>query len=270
MYWMDRLLDSFFSFRPARNWRCRFPEHYGAHYQDMVATDGGTEAEWLLHGNAIARLLKLEGGRLLLELRDAGFPTITTVSRLNAILSKALELYPDSPKMEFRLKYTSLGGHPDHTVLLADGRAYNTELLPGETVRICIDPDGRAVPELPPSAEYLYFMWHPELEGIRKLYRAVEKLLDKSERRLREVEDFLDRAGGFEEMRAKVWELRKHLEGAEETLGGLERSWHLTGLGVAAGANTAALRLELKKLYAELKDMDETAAKLQSIARLLA
>jgi len=268
MYWMDRLVNSFFSFKLARNWRCRFPEHNGMHYQDEV-TVGIEVAEWRLHGHVIARLSKLDGGRLMLELRDAGYPTPTTVSRLNAILWKLGELYPDSPKMEFRLKYTSLGGHPDHTVLLADGRAYNMELLPGETVRININPDGRAVPELPPSAEYLYFMWHPELEGIRKLYRAVEKLLDKSERRLREVEDFLDRAGGFKEMRAGVWELRKHLEGAEETLGGLEGSWHLTGLGVAAGADTAALRLELKKLYAELKDMDEAAAKLQSVVHLL-
>jgi hypothetical protein len=63
VHWTDRLLDSFFSFRPARNWRCRFPEHRGSHYQDMVATDGCAEAEWLLHGLTIARLLRLEGGR---------------------------------------------------------------------------------------------------------------------------------------------------------------------------------------------------------------
>jgi len=269
MYWMDRLVNSFFSFRPARNWRCRFPEHNGAHYQDEV-TAGSKVAEWRLHGHVIARLSKLDGGRLLLELRDAGYPTVTTVSRLNAILWKLRELYPDSPKMEFRLKYTSLGGHPDHTYFLVDGKAYNAELLPEETVRIRIDPDGRAVPLLPPSAEYLYYMWHPELDRLRRLHRAVEKLLDESEWRLKEVESFLDSTGGLEEMRSKYWELRKRWEGARERLWELEKQSSLTSFGVMAGVDLGELMLELKKLRAELREVNNAAIHPQSIARLLA
>ena len=268
MYWMDRLVNSFFSFKPARNWRCRFPEHRGSHYQDMVATDGCAEAEWLLHGNVIARLSKLDGG-LLLELRDAGYPTVTTVSRLNSILWKLCELYP-APEMEFRLKYTSLGGHPDHTYFLVDGKAYNAELLPEETVRIRIDPDGRAVPLLPPSAEYLYYMWHPELDRLRRLHRAVEKLLDESEWRLKEVESFLDSTGGLEEMRSKYWELRKRWEGARERLWELEKQSSLTSFGVMAGVDLGELMLELKKLRAELREVNNAAIHPQSIARLLA
>jgi hypothetical protein len=263
---MDRLINSFFSFRPARNWRCRFPEHYGAHYQDEVAADGAT-AEWRLHGHAIARLSKVDGG-LLLELRDAGYPTVTTVSRLNAILRKLCELYP-APEMEFRLKYTSLGGHPDHTFFLVDGKAYNAELLPEETVRIRIDPDGRAVPLLPPSAEYLYFMWHPELEWLRRLHRTVEKLLGESGERLKEVEGFLSGTGGFEEVRAEYAVLRGRWETAGKALRELEARCHLSALGVAAGADLDALRMELRRLRAELREVDDAAARLQAAVRLL-
>ena len=266
MHWMDRLLEAFFSFRPARNWRCRFPEHGGSHYQDVVATGGGAEAEWLLHGHAIARLLRLEGGRLLLELRDAGYPTLTTVSRLNAILWKLRELYP-APEMEFRLKYTGLFGHPDHTFFLVDGKAYNLNLLPDKVVRILVD--GRAAPLLPTGAEYLYFMRHPELEGLRRLYRAASRLLDECEGRLAEVESFLSGAGGFEELRSKYWELRSRWENARRALRELEARYHLSTLGVAAGADLSALRMELRGLRAELREMDGAAARLQAAVRLL-
>jgi hypothetical protein len=269
MHWMDRLLEAFFSFRYARNWRCRFPEHGGSHYQDVVATGGGTEAEWLLHGHAIARLSRLEGGRLLLELRDAGYPTLTTVSRLNAILWKLRELYP-APEMEFRLKYTGLFGHPDHTFFLVDGKAYNLNLLPDKAVRILIDPrEGRAVPLLPAGAEYLYFMWHPELEPLRRLYRDASRLLDGSWERLEEVESFLSGAGGFEEMRSKYWELRSRWENARKALRELEARCHLSTLGVAAGADLGALRRGLERLRAELKEVDGAAARLQAVVRLL-
>ena len=266
MDWMEKLLDSFFSFRHARNWRCRFPEHRGSHYQDMVAADGAT-AEWLLHGHAIARLLKLEGGRLLLELRDAGYPTLTTASRLNAILRKLLELYPDSPKMEFRLKYTGLFGRPDHTFLLVDGRAYKLKLFPEETVRILVD--GRAVPLLPAGAEYLYFMQHPRLEGLRRLYRAASRLLDGSRERLEEVERFLNSASGFEEVRAEYAALRSRWEAAGKALRELEARCHLSALGVAAGADLGALKMELRRLRAELREVDDAAARLQAAVRLL-
>jgi hypothetical protein len=263
---MDRLLDSFFSFKPARNWRCRFPEHRGAHYQDAIATDGGTEAEWLLHGRTVARLLKLEGGRLLLELRDAGYPTVTTVSRLNAILRKLRELH-DSPEMEFRLKYTGLFGRPDHTFLLVDGRAYKLNLFPEKTVRILVD--GRAVPLLPIGAEYLYFMRHPGLEPLRRLYRAASRLLDGSKERLEEVGRFLSGVDGFEEMRSKHWALLSRWESAWRALRELERRYHLSALGVAAGADLDALRRELRRLRDELKEVDDAAARLQAVVRLL-
>jgi len=267
MDWMEKLLDSFFSFKPAWNWRCRFPEHRGSHYQDMVATDGGTEAEWLLHGNAIARLLRLEGGRLLLELRDAGYPTVTTVSRLNAILWRLRELY-GSPEMEFRLKYTGLFGRPDHTFFLVDGRAYKLNLFPEKTVRILVD--GRAVPLLPTGAEYLYFMLHPELEELRRLYRAASRLLDLVEERLGEVERFLDGAGGFEELRSKYWELRsRYWENARKALRELEARYRLSALGVAAGADLGALKMELRRLLAELREVDDAVARLQAAVRLL-
>ena len=265
---MDRLLNSFFSFRPARNWRCRFPEHYGSHYQDAVATDGGTEAEWQLHGHTIARLLKLDGGRLLLELRDAGYPTVTTLSRLNAILWRLRELYPDSPRMEFRLKYTQLvGGYPDHMFLMVDGRAYNLNLLPEKTVRILVD--GRAVPLLPTRAEYLYFMQHPRLEWLRRLYRGAKEALGEAWRRLGEVEGFLSGVDGFEEERARCRELRERLEAAEKALGELEWRCRLSTLGVAAGADLGALRWKLGRLRAELREVDDAAARLQAAVRLL-
>jgi hypothetical protein len=262
---MDRLVNSFFSFKPARNWRCRFPEHRGSHYQDMVATDGCAEAEWRLHGHVIARLSKLDGG-LLLELCDAGYPTVTTVSRLNAILWKLCELYP-APEMEFRLKYTGLGGHPDHTFLLVDGKAYKLNLFPEKTVRILVD--GRAVPLLPTSAEYLYFMQHPRLEPLRRLYRAASRLLDGSRERLEEVERFLSGASGFEELRSKYWELRSRWENAWKALRELEWRCRLSTLGVAAGADLGALKVELRRLRAELREVDDAAARLQAAVRLL-
>jgi hypothetical protein len=266
MHWMERLLNAFFSFRYARNWRCRFPEHYGAHYQDEVAADGAT-AEWRLHGHVVARLSKLDGGRLLLELSDAGYPTITTLSRLNAILWKLRVLYPGSPRMMFKLKHTSFLGPPDHTVFLVDGRAYNLRLLPEKTVRILID--GGAVPLLPTGAEYLYFMMHPELEGLRRLHRAVKELLLESRERLSEVERFLSRASNLGEVRERWLALRGRWEAAGRALRELEARYRLSALGVAAGADLVALRGELRGLRAELREVDGAAAELQAVARLL-
>jgi len=237
MDWMEKLLDSFFSFRSARNWCCRFPGHNGAHYQDEVAPDSSA-VEWRLHGHVIARLSRLEGGRLLLELRDAGYPTLTTVSRLNAILWKLGELW-SSPKMEFRLKYARFGGDPDHTMLLVGGKAYNLNLFPGKTVRILIDPrEGRAAPELPPSAEYLYFMLHPELEPLRRLYRGVNKLINVVDELMHAPEKFLASNGGFEELSAEYRDLCERRRKLEEEL----QSWRFAREARASLVGAAELR----------------------------
>jgi len=89
---MEGLLDAFFSFKEARNWRCKYPPHGGRHWQDeiVVVEDPVREAKraaWLLHGERIASLEERGEGKLLLSLTDAGYPTLTTVSRLNAIAS---------------------------------------------------------------------------------------------------------------------------------------------------------------------------------------
>jgi hypothetical protein len=209
---MDRLLESFFSFKPAASWPCRY--HGGAHRQDEVAVSAlGTEhatAEWRLHGNPIARLAKAPSGTQLLELSDAGWPTPTTMSRLNAILwfvTYRLGLPCDAV---FRLKYdrAGRGGCPEHTYVVVDGRTYRTSYL-----ALKIDPAAKAVEvEVDRAAEVAYFMNDKSLAYVRRLWYRLNKAAEAAAKAvdgLRGTEDYAAFDERYGELAEARWLLKR-------------------------------------------------------------
>ncbi|MEM3944571.1 MAG: hypothetical protein QXJ59_10850 [Thermofilaceae archaeon] len=74
---MDRLTRAFFECSAAHSSICTYPEH-GRHYRDEVR-----DCSWFLHGHLIARYAAPR-----LWISHAGYPTLTTFSRLRAILNE--------------------------------------------------------------------------------------------------------------------------------------------------------------------------------------
>jgi hypothetical protein len=180
MDWFERLFKAFVEFRPARNWKCRYPPHRGEHYQDEIVVQDGA-SEWYLHNHLIARLRPIKHPVYELYLTTAGYPTQTTLSRLNGIIWLFKLKLDIDLGVRFRLKYNSVPGYPEYTYIEYNGLDYLTNRVNilfdiSEKKVIRVDIPGRAI---------MHFMKNPRLSYIRKLYYKLERL--KSQ-----LEDILD------------------------------------------------------------------------------
>jgi hypothetical protein len=185
--WFGSLFRAFIEFRPAHNWKCRF--HDGAHYQDEIVVQDGA-SEWYLHNHLIARLRPIEHPVYELYLTDAGYPTVTTLSRLNGILWLFKLKLDIDLGVQFHLKYNGVPGYPVYTYIEYKGLDY---LANGVNIvfnilfkRASVDIQGRAI---------MHFMKHRELSYVRKLYyklREIKSQLDDALNRLIDLVHNLD------------------------------------------------------------------------------
>lgn len=81
----ERLIKAFFEHRTARGKLCNYPDH-GYHYRDFV--EGG---RWYYHDHLIASLQVLPGSAPQLWISHAGYPTVSTFSRLRSVIYAWLE-----------------------------------------------------------------------------------------------------------------------------------------------------------------------------------
>lgn len=81
----ERLLRAFFAQRTARGKLCNYPDHC-YHHRDLV--EGG---RWYYHGHLIASLQVVPGSAPQLWISHAGYPTVSTFSRLRSIIYAWLE-----------------------------------------------------------------------------------------------------------------------------------------------------------------------------------
>jgi hypothetical protein len=184
--WFENLLRAFFEFRKERSYRCRY--HDGRHYQDEIIVDSGSYSAWLLHGNRIASLWRLPK-YLRLELRTAGYPTLTTLSRLNGILWYLRDTLGVRHSVKFRLKYNKglgRGMHPLHTYVVVDGRKYVVD-----RVELIIDPKltrRRLIGvNVDISKEVVYVMDDPGLLKYRRIYKEIWRILNEAYELLNEL-----------------------------------------------------------------------------------
>jgi hypothetical protein len=189
--WFRRLLESFFEFREDRSYRCRY--HNGRHYQDEIIVDSEVSySAWLLHGNNIASLWKLPK-YLRLELRTAGYPTLTTISRLNGILWYLRDVMGIKHSVEFRLKYNKglgRGMYPLHAYVLINGRKFVVD-----RVVLSINPiRGKLTSvEVDMSREVVYVMDDPRLLKYRRIYKEIRRILNEAYELLNELYEQRDR-----------------------------------------------------------------------------
>jgi hypothetical protein len=238
--WFERLFKAFISFRPARNWKCRY--HNGIHYQDEISvTQEGDKrvSEWYLHGHLIASLKPINYPVYELHLTDAGYPTPTTLSRLNGILW-LFKLIDIDLGVWFRLKYNSMPGYPEYTYIEYNELDYLTNSVNilfnvSEKRVIRVDIHGKAI---------MHFMKNPRLSFIRKLYYKLARLKSQLEDILdymadsaknieptQEMIDLANRIYGFKDVYYKAIEelglpygvYATHVEDAKDTLKGLIR-----------------------------------------------
>jgi hypothetical protein len=190
--WFERLFRAFVEFRPARNWKCRYPPHRGEHYQDEIVVQDGA-SEWYLHGKLIARLVRVEHPIYELYLTNAGYSTVTTMSRLNGIIWLFRDILNIDLKIQFRLKYESAPpSYPVYTYVEHDGLDYMVN-----HVKILLDMAERRVlrVDLPPEKAIYHFMKHGGLSYARKLFyklREIKSQLDDALDRLTDLVHDLD------------------------------------------------------------------------------
>jgi hypothetical protein len=181
MDWFERLFKCFIEFRDCHNWRCRYIEHRGEHWQDETITiyDEHPVSIWKLHGHIIAQLHKPTYGNVyMLVLRDAGYPRPTTISRLNGILYYLKEMGIEH-NISFGLKYTKESGafrfYPVHSYVVVEGRKFRVD-----TVKMLIDFENRKLLSVfvDEGKEVRYVMEDRSLEKVRKAYRQINRLVD--------------------------------------------------------------------------------------------
>lgn len=190
--WYENLLRAFFEFREAHSYWCRY--HDGAHYQDRVTViEGSTpRSVWLLHGNEIASLWRLPSNGLELVLRTAGYPTLTTIARLNGILRYLRDVMGVEHDVRFWLKYNhgiGRGVRPLHAYVTVNGRKY----LVSEVV-MRVDPESRRLSVyVDESSEVVYVMEEPSLQKYRRIYKEIRRILNEAYGLLNELYEQRDR-----------------------------------------------------------------------------
>jgi hypothetical protein len=172
--WFERLFKAFIEFRPARNWKCRF--HNGRHYQDAIIT-GVDGVKWYLHDKLIAKLKAIEYPIYELYLTDAGYSTVTTISRLNGIIWLFKSRLGIDLGIEFRLKYNGgFGrGYPIYTYIMrSDGTEYK---IPYVTVRFNALTREVLATSLPRDYEIMHFMNHRDNKKLMHVRRVYYRLV---------------------------------------------------------------------------------------------
>jgi hypothetical protein len=172
--WFERLFKAFIEFRPAHNWKCKY--HDGRHYQDAIIT-GVDGVKWYLHDKLIAKLKVIEFPVYELYLTDAGYSTITTISRLNGIIQLFKRLGVDFG-VEFRLKYNGgFGrGYPIYTYIMhSSGREYKT---PSVTIRFNALTREVLSMSLYRDYEIMHFMNHRDNKKLMHVRRVYYKLVN--------------------------------------------------------------------------------------------
>jgi hypothetical protein len=252
--WFERLFRCFIEFRKCHNWRCNYPEHRGRHWQDETLTINNehTVSVWQLHGHIIAELHKPAYGNVyMLVLRDAGYPTLTTISRLNGILYYLKEIGIEH-NIKFKLKYNKglgSGCYPVHSYVVIEDRKFRVD-----TVKMLIDFENRKMLAvfIDESKEVRYVMEDKSLEKIRKVYRQINKLIDAT----RDVINNLYQRDWYKarEYEAKLDTISKAIDIAKSGIVEENRVMY----GVYIKRMKDALRLpelakELRKLYRDVK-----------------
>jgi hypothetical protein len=190
----SRLINVFFEFRDAKGYYTR---EYG-HYRDRVASSNDPPRSiWYLHENKIAVLEKTENGLYVLKLTNAGYDTLTTISRLNLIVHEAYKrfIHDDDDTPLFRLKYHHLGSTPITTYVEYQGKTY---LLTGREVKIIFFPEQKRADVDIYGREILFFKDRHEPEIDRKL-RIVKRLHWEINSLLEKIKDVSDEIGNLAE-----------------------------------------------------------------------
>ena len=247
--WFERLFKCFIEFRECYNWVCRY--HNGVHYQDEIVVEG-VRALWKLHGGVIAVLEKPQFGSMyILSLMDAGYPTLTTISRLNGILWY-FERMGIENGVRFKLKYSKgfgVGCYPTHTYVTVNGRAFRVSL-----VKIAIDMESKKTSIfLDENSEVTYVRDDKKLEKIRRAYRQIDRLIDTTRDTINNLYQ-RDRYKA-EEYEVRLAEISKAIDKAKSGI--VEEGGVMYGVYVKKMED--ALKLidlakELRKLYREAKE----------------
>jgi len=182
--WLDRLLEAFFSFRPARGMPCHF--HNYTHPRDMIVVSEiydsqgnpkGKTSTWLLHGHPIAiyKPIDIEDGKYRLILSNEGFHTDVTIRRLNSILDYLGEKILEARvNISFHLRYRNAFGkdrEPDHTYVYIFGETYRMN-----SVELEIDLKNKTYSvKIYPKYRFLYFYENKEVRYLYRLYKKAEK-----------------------------------------------------------------------------------------------
>jgi len=189
--WLDRLLDAFFSFRPARGMPCHF--HNYEHPRDMIVVSkiydspqGNLKGEasiWLLHDHPIAIYEPIEDGRYRLVLSNEGYHTDVTIRRLNSILYYLGEkVLGTKVHVSFHLKYNNVfkrnkeeRREPDHTYVYIFGETYRMN-----SAELEIDLKNKTYSvNIYPRYRFLYFDEHKELRYLYRLFKKAEEYYNK-------------------------------------------------------------------------------------------
>jgi hypothetical protein len=192
----DRLLNAFFEFRNAKG---HYAYVYGRYRDRVVSTDSPPKSAWLLHNHIVAELKMTENGLYVLKLSNAGYDTLTTISRLNLIVREAYERYMygarDAPW--FRLKYRSFNSSPIATYVEYQGKTF---LLTGREVKITFFPRQIRADVDIYGREILFFKDAHEPDVDRKL-RRIRRLYWETKALLKKISDVNEEAGKLVENR---------------------------------------------------------------------
>jgi hypothetical protein len=226
------------------------------HWQDETLTiyDEHPISLWKLHGHIIAELHKPTYGNVyMLVLRDAGFPTPTTVSRLNGILYHLKKMGIEH-NVEFGLKYTkdrdSFRFYPVHSYMVIDGRKFRVDI-----VKMFIDFAERKLLSVfvDERKEVKYVIEDKSLEKIRRAYRQINKLVYA----IRDVINSIYQRDWYKarEYETRLEEIGKKIDDATSTI--VKEDGVMYGVYVKKMED--ALKLmdlakELRKLYREAKE----------------
>jgi hypothetical protein len=215
--------------------------------------DGYLVSEWQLHGHTIAKLYKpFQGYAYRLVLKDAGYPTITTISRLNGILWYLRERMNIENNIEFRLKYNKgfgIGCTPIHTYIVIDGRKFRVN-----TVELVIDMNNKRLLAVyvNEDAEVQYIIENRSLEKVRKAYREINRLVYEIRLAINNIYIYQKDWNKALEYATKLDEIKKRVDDSAI----VEEDGVVYGVYVKRMEN--ALKLidiakELRELYREVK-----------------
>jgi hypothetical protein len=260
MGWFRRLLDAFFNFRDAKSFKCAY--HNYTHYRDRVSSSSNV-SEFYLHEKLIASLTKLNDDEYELYLTNAGYSTMVTMDRLNAILWYLRSRLDIEHNIQFRLKCEYFGNHPDHTYVEVNGRTYRTDNI---TITYNLKTKRIIKLDLDESTEIEYFMNSPRLSYIRKLYYKLNKLLGEIDAyfgAIERVREYLDPEtyGEVSSKNMEYWNVRRVVKGRLYEWG--------FPLGIYSRTNTNTVKEYLKTNIEYFREVRDRARELAVMVKIL-